>query len=423
VHKTKQFFIFTGFLAILSVTFLMNSCVTPPPKELTPEQRQAIQDSIMQVKKDSLNLLWSLGYEHYKQDNFTNAKKYFRKIAFMDFMGLKDRRLKKVYQYLGTCYMHQDPADPDSAEWSYIRGTEQLPDYPYNYEMLAYIYKTRGETEKAIEMYTTLTGLIPDTSLYWVELGELMILNDNCEDGITAIREGLSRDPNNPDILQKLSGHMKDCGVDTEEIIQSLEKLVKQDPENIQHRIDLARNHMDLFEFRKAVSHLEKAMEVAPDNLTILELSGHCYQEIGQYSKAVNAYRSILTLQAENLGALCNMAIAYSSMGNYTAALSQVSKAKAINPDYGYIYITRGIIYETAADKCTETKDGKIEFSDKLTYELAYHEYVKATKDISTKSDANRRIGYVKPLLPTRADMFMHKGQTRPEGPCYEWIP
>ncbi|MBN2102543.1 tetratricopeptide repeat protein [bacterium] len=423
MHKIKQLIIFAGLLGILSMLFLVNSCVTTPPKELTPEQRQAIQDSVMQAKKDSLNLLWSLGYEHYKQKSYENAKKYFRKIAFMDFMGLKDRRLQKVYQYLGTCYMHQETADPDSAEWSYIRGIEQLPDYPYNYEMLAYIYKTRGETEKAIEMYTTLTGLIPDTSLYWVELGKLLVLENNCDDGITALREGVAREPDNSDILQTLSESMKDCGVDTEEIIQSLEALVNQEPDNIQHRIDLARNYMDIFEFRKASVHLETASALEPENLTVLELVGKCYQEIGQYSKAVDAYNKILTIQPKNLGALCNMAIAYSSKSQYTAALSQVNKANAINPDYGYVYITRGIIFETAADKCTEAKDGKIEFSDKLAYELAYKEYVRATKDISTKSEANRRIGYVKPLLPTRADIFMNKGQIRPEGSCYEWIP
>jgi len=410
-------------MVILSVLFLLNSCVTPPPKELTPEQRQAIQDSIMQVKKDSLNLLWSLGYEHYKQKNYSPAKKYFRKIAFMDFMGLKDRRLQKVYQYLGTCYMHQDPADADSAEWSYIRGTEQLPDYPYNYEMLQYIYKTQGRIEEAIDVATTLTGLVPDTAIYLIELGKLYFANDDCDNSISSLRQASALEPENPDIHQLLSEYMSDCGIDPEQIIASLVKLIESDPDNVRHRVDLARNYMDIYEYKKAVKHLEAATALEPENITVLDLSGKCYQEVGQFSEAVSAYNKILTLRPEDKETLCNLAMTYASMGRYTSAMTQVRKAQSLDASYGWAFITKGMIFETAADKCSAGKDGKIEFDEKLTYELAYNEYKKATRDITVRSEANRRIGYVKPLLPTKADIFMNKGQTKPEGPCYEWIP
>jgi tetratricopeptide (TPR) repeat protein len=423
VHKTRQLALFVSLITLFMVFFLVNGCVTPAPKELTPEQLQAIQDSIMQVKKDSLNLLWSLGYEHYKQKNYAKAKPYFRKIAFMDFIGLKDRRLEKVYSYLGTCYMQQKPeADPDSAEWAHLRGIDQLPDYPYNYEILEYIYATRGDYEKAIEMATALTGLVPDTALYWVKLSDDYMAIDNCDEALAAIRQASTIDPQNKDILQKMSERQKDCGVDTDEIIKSLEELVKQEPDNIRHHIDLARNYMEILEFRKAANHLESAIALEPENVNALDMLGNCYQEIGQYSKAVDAYQKILLMNPDDIGALCNMAVAYSSMGNYTSALSKVQKAQSIDPEYGWVFITKGMIYEAAADKCSNAS-GKMSFDDKLTYELAFKEYQKATKDIRTRSEANRRIGYVRPLIPTKADVFMHKNQVRPEGPCYEWIP
>ena len=405
------------------IFFLINGCVTPAPKEMTPEQLQAIQDSIMQVKKDSLNLLWSLGYEHYKQHNYAKAKPYFRKIAFMDFMGLKDRRLEKVYSYLGTCYMQQKPeADPDSAEWAHLRGIDQLPDYPYNYEILGYIYETRGDYQKAVDMYTVLTGLVPDTSLYWVKISDNEMALDNCDEALAAIRQAATIDPQNKDILQKMSERQKECGVDTDEIIKSLEQLVKQEPDNVTHQIDLARNYIEILEFQKAATHLEAAIALQPENLTALDMLGNSYQETGQYSKAVGIYQKILEFNPDDVGALCNMAVAYSSMGNYTSALSRVHKAQAIDPTYGWAFITKGMIYEAAADKCSNAS-GKLTFDDKLTYELAYNEYQKATNDIRTRSEARRRIGYVKPLIPTKADLFMHKNQVRPEGPCYEWIP
>ncbi|MBN1781736.1 tetratricopeptide repeat protein [bacterium] len=421
MHKIKQLGIVAGVLLVLTAIFLLNGCTPPAPKELTPEQRQAIQDSLMKQKTDSLNLLWSLGYEHYKQKNYGNAKKYFRQIAFMDFMGLNDRRLQKVYQYLGTCYIQMEPADWDSAEWSYIRGTEQLPDYPYNFEMLGYIYKTRGEIQKAIDMYSILTGLVPDTSLYWVELGDMQIADGNCEDGIASFREAVALEPKNPDIHEKLSEHMKDCGIDTDQIIESLKILVNQDPGNVRHRVDLAKNYMDIGEYREAASNLEVAISNEPENIQALDLSGRCYLETGPYSKAVDAFTKIQTLKPDDKNNLCNLAMAYTAQGQYASAMSHVRKALALDPDYGLTYITRGLIYETAADKCAEAKNNKLSFSDKLVYELAYNEYVKATRDLSKKQEANQRIGYVKPLLPTKADLFMHRNETI-SGPCYEWI-
>ena len=119
---------------------------------------------------------------------------------------------------------------------------------------------------------------------------------------------------------------------------------------------------------------------------------------------------------------ICNKAMSHAYRGQYTIAMREVRKALNIDTNYGLAYLTRGIIYETAAEKCVQNAEGKISFDDKLVYELAYKEYEKAKRDLAWKSDAERRMNYLQNLVPTREDRFMHKNKTMPEGDCYSWI-
>ena len=116
------------------------------------------------------------------------------------------------------------------------------------------------------------------------------------------------------------------------------------------------------------------------------------------------------------------MAMSYTSLGKYTTAMARTRKALSIDPKYGLAYLTRGIIYETASDRCSDKRDGKISFDDKLVYQKAYNEYKKASGDIMWRSDAQKRMSYLAPLLPQNQDFFMHPDQKEPKDPCYEWI-
>lgn len=423
MNKVRQPLIVGIFIAVFVALFYMTGCATAPPsqKEQTPEELQAIQDSINQVKLDSLRLLLSLGGEHYRQKNYDRALIYFRKIVYMDFGGIKDERLNRIYKYVGVCYTQKTPADDDSAAWAHLRGVEQVPDDPYNYEALIHIYKKQGKTDDAINMASALTGLVPDKAEYWAELAGLYMTNNDCDNCIPAMREAVKLDSNQK-YQQDLTMYMKQCGIDTEQLIAEYKKLVEQDPANLQYRIDLSKNYISIGEYGKAAKHLEIVTQKDVTNIPALEMLGQCYQETEQSSKAVATYNKILAINPEDTKNLCNLSMSYTAMGNYSTALSKVGQALSLDPQYGLAFITKGMIYETAADKCSDASD-KITFHDKLTYELAYKEYLNAAKDIQWRSEANRRMAYVKPLLPTKSDQFMNRGVTRPEGPCYQWIP
>ena len=65
------------------------------------------------------------------------------------------------------------------------------------------------------------------------------------------------------------------------------------------------------------------------------------------------------------------------SLGQFSTAIQSLKKALAIDPEYGLAYLTRGIVYETAAEQQVAKAGGKISFDDKLAYKIAYDDFAR----------------------------------------------
>ena len=419
MRKKIQLTVFVSVLVLLSLASYLNfmGCAGGQPKELTPEQKQAIRDSLLNVQKRALALKWSLGYEPYKQGDYAKAKRYFRQVAELDTTGIYG---KILYQLLGDCYVRLNV--PDSAEWAYQTGVARLPDNPYFYRALGYIYRIGGRTDEAIQMYETLTMLEPDSATHYATLGELYVNLDDVDTAIENLNTAVQLNPNDIKSQEILSNLLSSIG-DIDQVITTQESLVENEPSNMKYRLDLAQSYHKAGYFEKAIDELNLVEENDPGNIIALELLGDAYQQIEQYSNAVTVYQKILTSDPEDKKNMCNLAICQTYLGRFTTAMGQVRNALRLDSNYGLAYLTRGMIYETAAERCVDNKpEGKIEFDDKLVYKLAYDEFQKARRDLQWKSDAERRASYVHPYLPTRSDYFMNDERKTPRGSCYDWI-
>jgi hypothetical protein len=129
---------------------------------------------------------------------------------------------------------------------------------------------------------------------------------------------------------------------------------------------------------------------------------------------------------------LLNITICYRMMKNYTAAKSTALKAAQKERGWGRPYMEIGEIYKAAIEACVrETKGGdwaKLDIDDKLVYKLAQEAYTRAKNvDASLVNEANQRITELSTLVPTREDIFFHKGRIvngrmKIGGDCYSWI-
>jgi tetratricopeptide (TPR) repeat protein len=360
--------------------------------------------------------MFSFGFEPYKHGDYSKAKRYFKRVAEKDTSGIYG---KVLYQRLGDCYLRLNM--PDSAEWAYMTGVGRLPNNPYFYAALGYIFRAGGRTDEAIGMYEKLTELEPDSSSYHSTLGELYIKADEPDKAIASYQTSVQLNPSDQKSQEVLSNLQAQYG-SIDDVIATQKALVENDPENMKYRLDLAQTYHKASEFENAIEQLLLVIEKEPQNLRALEFLGDSYKNIDRFTDAVAIYNRILESNPDDKKNLCNLAMCYTSLGRFTTAMREVGKALRIDANYGLAYITRGMVYEASAERCVSQKGGKIAFDDKLVYKMAYDNYERAKRDIEWKTDADRRLSYLSTLIPTREDLFMHQNKTTPRGECYQWI-
>lgn len=418
VNIRKQLTVFLSVLfaglVIASVNF--SGCAASKPKELTTEQKKALQDSLFNEHKKQLRLWNSLAYEPFRQRDYEQAKKYYRRIAEADTSGIYSNT---VYRNLGTCYIQL--GEPDSAEWAYKLGIERNPDDPYSHKLLAYIYRIQGRTDEAIREYQTLISLEPDSVGYYRHLGELYVRNDEIDKAIESYQKAVQLDPSEKDTQQILNNLLSQTN-NLDALIAQRESMVESFPEDMNFRVDLARSYFDIGEFRKAIDQLKVILEKDSENIFTLEMLGESYKQMDRFREALDIYRDILSLRPDDKKNRCNLAMTYMELGEYATARSEVLKVLRTDPDYGLAFLTYGMIYERSANRCVDAGDGKVTFDDKLVYKMAYDQYAKAKNDPEWRSDAERRMNYLEGQIPTTGDYFMNKNVTMPRKPCYSWI-
>lgn len=111
--------------------------------------------------------------------------------------------------------------------------------------------------------------------------------------------------------------------------------------------------------------------------------------------------------------------------GEYSKAYKQVNKALKIDPNYGYAHFVKGNIFVAAADSCITNKENKVEYNDKLVFELAYLEYKIIRNDSIYSKIVTNKMDYLRPVIrdpETVGIPFGAGDKEKPYGKCYNWI-
>lgn len=402
-----------------SMLFVNFGCAPPAPKIDTARQK-AIDDSLKAVAQEKymfeLRKTWSTAYEYHKAKMYRNSLKPFWEVAEMDTISyLKDvwSKLVDVYFNLGV---------PDSAQIAAEKGLERYPDNLYLRRSLAHILTGREDIDQAIVNYVEVVKLDPKAVDDWKKLGSLYVRNDQIDEAINAYETVTNLNPNDQeanDILSKLYAQTGN----EDAALARLETVRKQDPDNPKHMFNLGRQYFTREDYAKAEVEFRAYVTKMPDDKIAIEYLGSSLQNQEKYQEAINVFESLLKLEPTHKKALCEIGSCLKSLKKYKNAREYANRALAVDNQFGLAYIVRGEIYEACVEDCIAQRgNDRTTWDDKLVYQLAYDEYNKAMKDVAFRNIAERRISYVKQLIPTAEDRFMHKNDTRATGPCYSWI-
>lgn len=133
----------------------------------------------------------------------------------------------------------------------------------------------------------------------------------------TISNAGKNQQPNNA--IPAGSGSPTDY---TQRIAQA-EKIVAQDPKNLNAWISLGNDYFDTEQTQKSINAYGKALEIEPNNPNILTDQGVMFRKIGWYDKALANFEKANKIEPNHLQSLYNAGIVYA------VDLKQPDKAKA----------------------------------------------------------------------------------------------
>lgn len=362
-----------------------------------------------------LNKSWSFGYENYKNKQYPSSAKHFWRVVKLDTIN----KFPRVYRYLGDCYLKTD--QPDSAQIVFEIGLEKHPDDAHLHRMVGFLKSQREQVDEAIVEYEKVTELEPESVDDLKQLAALYVKADRVEDAIATYDKVLELDPDDLDAQSNQAALMGATG-DVEGVIANKEKIRSQDPKNSQVRFDLGKLYFDTEQFEKSIELFREFLTLSPDDVAAMEYIGNAYKNLERYNDAIAEYKKILAIQPDNKEVMVEISRSYKELRRFSSARVYANKALAISRSYGLGWIALGEAYEASAEHCVGQKDGKVEFNDKLVYELAANQYRKAMKDLAYRQEAERHISFLQAVLPTKDDKFMHKNETKATGECYSWI-
>lgn len=374
-----------------------------------------------------LNKYWSFGFENYKNKQYKDASKHFWKVVELDTI----KRFPTVFRYLGDSYFKMEK--PDSAKIVYELGLQRYPDDAYLHRLVGYFLAQTEQIEPAIEKYETVVRLMEaeaktdEKQLITLkddlkQLAALYVKNDRRDDAIATYNRALEIDPNDVESQNNLAALIASTG-DIEALIEAREKLRAQDPQNAQVRFELGKMYFDRGEYEKAIERFKEFLALSPKDVGAIEFVGVAYQRLERYNEAIVEFKRILEIQPDNKKVLAEISRCYRGLGNFTTARSFAVRALQVDNSFGLAWIALGEVYEASADRCGRPKGGKVDYNDKLVYELAYQQYRNAFNDPGYRREAENKSNYLLPVAPTTEDVFMHTGEKRPAGECYQWIP
>ena len=96
----------------------------------------------------------------------------------------------------------------------------------------------------------------------------------------------------------------------TQRIAQA-EKVVAQDPKNLNAWISLGNDYFDTEQSQKAIDAYGKALEIEPNNPNVLTDQGVMYRKVGWYDKALANFEKANKFDPNHLQSLFNAGILY----------------------------------------------------------------------------------------------------------------
>jgi tetratricopeptide (TPR) repeat protein len=174
--------------------------------------------------------------------------------------------------------------------------------------------------------------------------------------------------------------------------------------------------------YNKAMSNFSHLFKINQENKVVIRyLLLSCLKtEVGLID---SLYKKYVSLVGKDLHLECEIGRYYLRENKFPMARDVVRRVLRKNSDYIEAYVVMGDIYSQAAYNRINKREGRVDWDEKLVFELAYSEYIKAIDDSTYSREAMLKIAKFAKFLSRGELSIFNPGPHKPERvEEYKWI-
>jgi tetratricopeptide (TPR) repeat protein len=231
------------------------------------------------------------------------------------------------------------------AEQTVKQGLKYAPDSPIGLYYLGRISLEAGNAEQAMSSFDRAMAVNPSFEPAYLAQASLYESRQEKGKAIAVLQKYLYHvNPRNKDIRQhliQLYVAIKDYAGGLAE----LEKILDDDPTDLDAQLRIALIYGEKKEFAKAIDRLTAILKVRPGELKVRDYLGYLYEETKEVSKAVEAYRLNIEQDPTFTDSHIHLGVLQYRHKKFSEAIAHLSEAARLAPKQPEPHIVLGLAY------------------------------------------------------------------------------
>ncbi len=231
------------------------------------------------------------------------------------------------------------------AEQAFQLGAERSKDSPAAYYYLGRIAVEQNQPEKAITQFEKAIAASPTFEPAYISLATLYESQQDRGKATALYRK----------YLQEVNARSKEIRHNLVrlyigdklymEALAELEKLLAEDPDDLDAQLRVALIHGEQKDFPKAIHELGKILAARPGELRVRDYLGLMYEELKRYDEAIRAYEQNLKIQPAYVDGHVHLGFVLYRLKRYAEAIPHLTDAARLNPKRADAHLLLGLTY------------------------------------------------------------------------------
>ena len=280
-------------------------------------------NNTININPDYIGAWNNLGNNAFRQQNFSQAVKFYNKEIIINKTSIPFRALGRAYVELGKT---------DSARICFQHSIDVNNNYASAYLNLAQLEEDEGNLNKALNLASRAYALEPNNIEYQYVYSTILVQMDRGKEAIYSLREIIKEWPWHHGAHYNLA----------RALIQSGQKIEGQQYLDESEKIRATQAKID---------HLENTIRALPDDPYSYAALAFALRKVGRFNDSMHSYKVALYLDPDNYDIWNNVANLYLLQKDTIKALNTYNYIVDKNPALIDIWLNMGVVYALANQK------------------------------------------------------------------------